>query len=105
MITHHDFPVVQAVADCMSGNKLTESMQLLKPSQLQRALEYFNLPECMWPVGLLIPAILTTKCEVLARAMMNIITTDLIRATAALGPVDLQCVQDICLIRDPQQQG
>ncbi len=51
-------------------------MARIQESQLLQALEYFNLPESMWPLGLYIKHTHELKCDKVAKQMMITIKTD-----------------------------
>ena len=63
----------QAVISCFSGDKARGNMVKIQESQLLQALEYFNLPESMWPLGLYIRHTHELHCNQVAKHMM---TTD-----------------------------
>lgn len=50
--------------------------------QLSQALEYFNLPECMWPTGMYIIRTLTVKYDKVAKPLMATIKDDMKRLVA-----------------------
>ncbi len=66
----------QAVIGCLSGHKARENMANIQESQLLQALEYFNLPESMWPLGLYIRHTHELECDKVAKQMMTIIKAD-----------------------------
>lgn len=55
---------------CISGSKRKESVGKVTDHQLRQALEYFNLPECMWPTGLYIIHTQEIKCDKVANELM-----------------------------------
>ena len=66
----------QAVIGCLSGHNVRESMAKIQEDQLLQALEYFNLPESMWPLGLRLRHSHCLKCDLVAKQLMTIIKTD-----------------------------
>ena len=59
---------------CISGRKCKENVGTITDHQLRQALEYFNLPECMWPTGLYIIHTHEIKCDKVANELMAAIT-------------------------------
>ena len=66
----------QAVICCLSGHNVRESMAGIQENQLLQALEYFNLPESMWPLGLHLRHSHCLKCDKVAKQFMTTIKTD-----------------------------
>ncbi|KAL0041188.1 hypothetical protein WJX77_007987 [Trebouxia sp. C0004] len=54
-------------------------MAEVQESQLLQALEYFNLPESLWPLGLYIRRIQELKCDKVATQMMTKIKADFLQ--------------------------
>ena len=62
---------------CISGHKCKEGMGNVTNDQLTQALEYFNLPEFMWPIGLYIRHSQTVKYDKVANRLMDAIKADM----------------------------
>ena len=69
----HLHTCTQAVISCLSGLKDVAKIQ---ESLLLQALEYFNLPESMWPLGLYIRHTHMMKCDKVAKQLMTTIKAD-----------------------------
>jgi hypothetical protein len=67
---------IQAVISCFSGDKAHGNMAKIQESQLLQALEYFNLPESMWPLGLYIKHTYELQCNMAAKRFMTTIKAD-----------------------------
>ncbi len=70
---------IQAVISCLSDHKVSENMAKIQESQLLRALEYFNLPDSMWPTGLYVRHTHGRTCDKLANQLMNTIKADFVK--------------------------
>ena len=76
---------VQAVITCLSDHKLVafENMAKIEESELLKAhspqLEYFNLPDSMWPTGLYVRHTHGRTCDKLARQLMITIKADFVK--------------------------
>ena len=66
----------QAVIGCFSVHKARGSMANIQEGQLLQALEYFNLPEFMWPLGLYIRHTHCLKRDEVAKQWMTTIKAD-----------------------------
>lgn len=66
----------QAVIGRLSGHK---DMANIQESQQLQALEYFNLPEPMWPLGLYIKHTHGVKCDKVAKQLMTTIKADFLK--------------------------
>ena len=77
MVAKPDMGFLQVVMACISGDKCKESMGKVTDQQLRQALEYFNLPDCMWPTGLYIIHTQETKCDKVANQLMASIKADM----------------------------
>lgn len=69
----------QAVIGCFSGQNAHENIAKIQKSQWLQALEYFNLPKSMWPLGLCITQTQRLKCDKVAKRMMDTIKADFSR--------------------------
>lgn len=58
-------PYIRAVISCLSRHKAS-NMAKIQESQLRQALEYFNLPESIWPTGLHVRHTHGKACDKLA---------------------------------------
>ena len=67
---------VQVVADCFlqSGQKPGP----VAPGEVLKALDYFNIPENLWPEGLIAMAAVGTKYDLIANQLMNTIKSDVV---------------------------
>lgn len=67
---------VQVVADCFlkSGQKPGP----VAAGEVLKALDYFNIPEKLWPEGLLAMAAVGTKYDLIADQLMNTIKSDIV---------------------------
>lgn len=63
------------MADCFSG-KPVENLKEQEGWQLSQALDYFNLPEVMWPTGLLVRHAQSRRLDSLASKLIATIKTD-----------------------------
>ena len=70
---------VQAVISCLSDHKASENMAKIQESQLLKALEYFNLPDSMWPTGLYVRHTHGRACDKLANQLMITIKADFMK--------------------------
>ena len=70
------YTCTQVVIGCLSGHNVRESMAGIQENQLLQALEYFNLPESMWPLGLHLRHSHCLKCDKVAKQLMTTIKTD-----------------------------
>lgn len=67
---------IQVVADCFlkSGQKPGP----VAPGEVLKALDYFNIPENLWPEGLIAVAAVGTKYDCIANQLMNTIKSDIV---------------------------
>ena len=65
---------LQAVADCVRRSGRT--CEDISAEQMIEALEYFNMPDSMWPEGLLAAVIERIKREALVTTIMSMINSD-----------------------------
>ena len=68
---------LQAVISCLSDYKAHEAIAKIEEGQLVQALEYFNLPDSMWPTGLYVRHTHGKACDKLANQLMITIKADL----------------------------
>ena len=61
---------IQAVISCLSDHKASEHMAKIQESQLLKALEYFNLPDSMYPTKIYVRHTHGRTCDKLANQMM-----------------------------------
>lgn len=61
---------------CLSGHNVREGMAKIQGNQLLQALDYFNLPESMWPLGLYLRHSHCLKGDKVAKQLMTTIKTD-----------------------------
>ena len=64
------------MADCFlkSGQK----RKPVAPGDVIKALEYFNIPENLWPEGLIAMAAMSTKFDLMANQLMNTIKSEIV---------------------------
>ena len=62
---------------CMAGHKLKDGLGDITKLKMCQALDYFNLPECMWPTGMYIINTLRLKYDMLANQFMATIQADI----------------------------
>ena len=68
---------LQAVISCLSDDKTHEAIAKIEEGQLVQALEYFNLPDSMWPTGLYVRHTHRKACDKLANQLMITIKANL----------------------------
>ncbi len=67
---------LQAVAGCYSRSGCKQGC--VSPSDMIQALEYFNLPEDMWPCGLFLHRVIA-RCDTWAGDIMRAVHADLLK--------------------------
>ena len=65
---------LQAVADCFSRSGRT--CEQISAEEMVKALEYFNMPDRMWPKGLIAAVIERNKRDALVSTIMSMIESD-----------------------------
>ena len=68
---------------CVSGNKCKATAKKVTNEQLSQALEYFNLPEYMWPTGLNIIHTQGIKYDKVASQLMATIKAEIKQLVAS----------------------
>lgn len=78
--------ILQAVAGCYS--KSGSKYGCVSPSDMIQALEYFNLPDDMWPCGLLLQHRVTARYDMWAADIMRVVNADLLKHANCLTTSD-----------------
>ena len=82
------FVILQAVACCLSGTTTADVLPIAYKSRkqkLRRALEYFNIPDDLWPLGINLADELINKREKLAVQIWTLVKIELKKRAAHLG--------------------
>lgn len=69
----------QAVISCLSDQKVYETLVKIEEGYLIQALEYFDLPDSMWPTGLYVKHTHGKACDKLANQLMITIKADMMK--------------------------
>lgn len=87
---------LQAVANCYSRTGV--NFGFVSPSDMTQALEYFNLPDDMWPSGLLMQHRVTARYDIWAAEIMRVVNPDLLKHTNYLSTTETS--YEYCLKQD-----
>ena len=105
--THSAFLVVlQAVACCLAGTTTADVLPLAYKSRkqkLRRALEDFNIPDDLWPLGINLADELTNKRERLAVQIWTMVKIEMKKRAANLGLLQSKIAAQFMLHRQDGQ--